>query len=81
MDRRGSIRKTTSYAGVFPVAKAGKPRKYHIAGQPPVSAEAALPTPKGKRSVGGGERKGGSHVSSRLDVSRVADGHKHRNLF
>jgi SRSO17 transposase len=26
----------------FPVAKAGKPRKYHIPDQPPVSAEAAL---------------------------------------
>ena len=27
---------------IFPVAKTGKPRKYHIPDQPPVSAEALL---------------------------------------
>ena len=37
---------------IFPVAKTGKRRKYHIPGRSPVSAEAMLAGEKWKRSVG-----------------------------
>src|SRR4051812_16014982 len=44
---------------IFPIAKTGKPRKYHIPDQPPVSAEAYWPKANGKGSVGGGAPKVG----------------------
>src|ERR1700684_3399416 len=34
---------------IFPIAKTGKPRKYHIPDQPPVSAEALLAEGKWQR--------------------------------
>ena len=40
-----------------PVAKAGKPRKYHIPDQPPFPLKRRWPARNGKRSVGGGEPK------------------------
>jgi hypothetical protein len=65
---------------IFPIAKAGKPRKYHIPDQPPVFAEALLAGGKWQRVSW---RRG---TKSRLTCLfaarrvRVADGHKHRML-
>ena len=63
---------------VFPVAKRGKPRKYHIPDQPPVSAEAALAGGKWRKISWRRGTKGrlACHFAARR--VRVADGHKHR---
>lgn len=62
----------------FPIAKVGKPRKYHIPEQPAVSAEAALSDAKWQKI---GWRRGTKGRLTCLFAARrvrVADGHKHR---
>jgi SRSO17 transposase len=62
----------------FPVAKTGRPRKYSIPDQLPVSAEAALAEEKWRRvnwRRGTKGRLAGLFAARRV---RVADGHKHR---
>jgi SRSO17 transposase len=65
---------------IFPVAKAGKPRKYHIPDRPPVSAEAMLAGEKWQKVSWRRGTKG--RLSCRFAACRVrvADGHKHRML-
>ena len=65
---------------IFPVAKAGKPRKYHVPDQPPVPAEAML---AGERWQRVSWRRGTKGRLTCLFAARrvcVADGHKHRVL-
>jgi SRSO17 transposase len=62
----------------FPVAKAGKPRKYHIPDQPPVSAEAALAGEKWQKVSWRRGTKGRLTCLFAARRIRVADGHKHR---
>ncbi len=63
---------------VFPVAKTGKPRKYHIAEQSPVSAEAALASVKWQKISWRRGTKGRLTCLFAARRVRVADGHKHR---
>lgn len=63
---------------VFPGAKAGKPRKYHIPEQPPVSAEAALADVKWKKISWRRGTKGRLTCLFAARRVRVAAGHKHR---
>jgi SRSO17 transposase len=63
---------------LFPVAKAGRPRKYHIAEQPPVSAEAALANEKWQKISWRRGTKGRLTCLFAARRVRVADGHKHR---
>lgn len=63
---------------VFPVAKAGKPRKYHIPDAPPVSAEAALSSAKWQKITWRRGTKGPLTCLFAARRVRVADGHKHR---
>lgn len=62
----------------FPVAKVGKPRKYHIADEPPVSAEAALADATWQRVSWRRGTKGRLTCLFAARRVRVADGHKHR---
>src|ERR1700734_2054480 len=64
----------------FPVAKAGKRRKYHVPDRPPVSAEAMLAKEKWKKISWRRGTKG--HLTCLFAACRVrvADGHKHRML-
>ncbi|MCQ4189565.1 IS701 family transposase [Methylocystis sp. NLS-7] len=62
----------------FPVAKAGKPRKYHIPDQPPVSAEAALAGEKWQKVSWRRGTKGRLTCLFAARPIRVADDHKHR---
>jgi SRSO17 transposase len=62
----------------FPVAKAGKPRKYHIPEQPAVSAEAALSDAKWQTVSWRRGTKGRATCLFATRRVRVADGHKHR---
>jgi SRSO17 transposase len=64
----------------FPVAKAGKPRKYHIAEQPPISAEAALASTKWQTVNWRRGTKGRLSCLFAARRVRIADGHKHRML-
>ena len=63
---------------VFPAAKAGRPRKYHIAEQSPVSVEAALADAKWQRISWRRGTKGRLTCLFAARRVRVADGHKHR---
>ncbi len=63
---------------VFPVAKAGKPLKYHIPEQPAVSAEAALASAKWQKINWRRGTKGRLTCFFTARRVRVADGHKHR---
>ena len=63
---------------IFPVAKAGKPRKYHIPDQPPVSAEALLAGGKWQKVSWRRGTKGRLTCLFAARRVRVADGHKHR---
>jgi len=65
---------------VFPVAKTGKRRKYHIPDQPPVSAEAMLAGQKWRKVSWRKGTKG--RLACRFAACRVrlADGHRHRML-
>src|SRR5208282_5596529 len=65
---------------IFPVAKAGKPRKYHIPDQPPVSAEALLAGAEGQRVRWRRVTTGRLRWLFAARRVRVADGHKHRML-
>jgi SRSO17 transposase len=62
----------------FPVAKAGKPRKYHIPEQPPVSAEAALADANWQKVNWRRGTKGRLTCLFAARRVRIADGHKHR---
>jgi SRSO17 transposase len=62
----------------FPVAKAGKPRKYHIPEQPPVSAEAALADANWQKVSWRRGTKGRLTCLFAARRVRIADGHKHR---
>lgn len=63
---------------IFPVAKTGKPRKYHIPDQPPASAEALLAGEKWQRVSWRRGTKGRLSCLFAARRVRVADGHKHR---
>src|SRR5712675_3501592 len=65
---------------IFPVAKAGKPRKYHIPDQPPVAAEVLLAGGKWQRVSWRRGTKGRLTCLFAARRVRVADGHKHRML-
>src|SRR5271163_1763919 len=65
---------------IFPVAKAGKPRKYHIPDQPPLSAEALLAGEKWQKVSWRRGTKGRLTCLFAGRRVRVADGHKHRML-
>ena len=65
---------------IFPVAKTGKRRKYHIPDRPPVSAEGMLAREKWQKVSW---RRGTKDRLTCLFAAcrvRVADGHKHRML-
>lgn len=70
----------TDVALIFPVAKAGKRRKYHIPDQPPVAAEAMLAKGKWRRVSWRRGTKGRLTCLFAARRVRVADGHKHRML-
>jgi len=78
----GLSRRQTVYpadiALVFPAAKAGRPRKYHIAEHPAVSAEAALAEAKWQRISWRRGTKGRLTCLFAARRVRIADGHKHR---
>ncbi|HYZ39251.1 MAG TPA: IS701 family transposase [Stellaceae bacterium] len=65
---------------VFPVAKTGKRRKYHIPDRPPVSAEATLDAEKWRKVSWRRGTKGRLSCRFAARRVRVADGHKHRML-
>jgi SRSO17 transposase len=65
---------------IFPVARTGKPRKYHIPDQPPVSAEALLAGGKWQKVSWRRGTKGRLACLFAARRVRVADGHKHRML-
>jgi SRSO17 transposase len=65
---------------IFPIAKTGKPRKYHIPDQPPVSAEALLAGGKWQKVSWRRGTKGRLTCLFAARRVRVADGHKHRML-
>ena len=78
----GLSRRQTVYPAdielVFPAAKAGRPRKYHIAEHPPVSTEAALADAKWQRISWRRGTKGRLTCLFAARRVRIADGHKHR---
>src|SRR6202795_2587369 len=65
---------------IFPIAKTGKPRRYHIPDQPPVSAEALLAEGKWQRVSWRRGTKGRLTCLFTARRVRVADGHKPRML-
>ena len=65
---------------IFPVAKTGKRRKYHIPGRSPVSAEAMLAGEKWQKVSWRRGTKGRLTCLFAACRVRVADGHKHRML-
>jgi len=65
---------------IFPVAKTGKPRKYHVPDQSPVAAEALLAEGKWQRVSWRRGTKGRLTCLFAARRVRVADGHKHRML-
>lgn len=65
---------------VFPVAKTGKPRKYHIPDRPPMSVEAMLAAEKWQKVNWRRGTKGRLTCLFAARRGRVADGHKHRIL-
>ena len=65
---------------VFPVAKTGKPRKYHIPDHPPISAEAMMAAEKWRKVSWRRGTKGRLTCLFAARRVRVADGHKHRML-
>jgi hypothetical protein len=65
---------------IFPIAETGKPRKYHIPDQPPVSAEVLLAEGKWQRVSWRRGTKGRLTCLFTARRVRVADGHKHRML-
>jgi SRSO17 transposase len=65
---------------IFPVAKAGRPRKYNIPDQLPVAAQALLAGGKWRRVSWRRGTKGRLTCHFAARRVRVADGHKHRML-
>ena len=65
---------------IFPVARAGQPRKYHVPDQPPVAAEALLAGETWRRVSWRQGTKGRLTCLFTARRVRVADGHKHRML-
>lgn len=65
---------------IFPIAKTGKRRKYHIPDRPPVSAEATLNGEKWRKVSWRRGTKGRLSCRFAARRVRVADGHKHRML-
>ena len=65
---------------IFPRAKTGKRRKYHIPDRPPVSAEAMLTGEKWQKVSWRRGTKGQLACLFAACRVRVADGHKHRML-
>jgi SRSO17 transposase len=63
---------------IFPVAKGGRPRKYSIPDQSPISAEVALAGEKWRRINWRRGTKGRLTCLFAARRVRVADGHKHR---
>ena len=65
---------------IFPVAKTGKPRKYHVPDQPPLAAEALLAGGEWRRVSWRRGTKGRLTCLFAARRVRIADGHKHRML-
>src|SRR6201987_4271296 len=65
---------------IFPVAKAGRPRKYNIPDRQPVAAEALMAGAKWRRVSWRRGTKGRLSCLFAARRVRVADGHKHRML-
>jgi SRSO17 transposase len=65
---------------IFPIAKAEKPRKYHVPDQPPVAAETLLAGSRWQRVSWRRGTKGRLTCLFAARRIRVADGHKHRML-
>jgi SRSO17 transposase len=65
---------------IFPVAKTGRRRKYHIPDRPPVSVEAMLADEKWQKVSWRRGTKGRLSCLFAACRVRVADGHKHRML-
>ena len=65
---------------IFPVAKGGRARKYHVPDQLPVAAEALLARKKWQRVSWRRGTKGRLTCLFAARRVRVADGHKHRML-
>jgi SRSO17 transposase len=65
---------------IFPVAKGGRPRKYHIPDCLPVSAEVMLADEKWRKVTWRQGTKGRLSCRFAAVRVRVADGHKHRML-
>ena len=65
---------------IFPVAKAGRPRKYNIPDQLPVAAEALLAGGKWRKVSWRRGTKGRLTCLFAARRVRIADGHKHRML-
>jgi SRSO17 transposase len=65
---------------IFPVAKTGKRRKYHVPDQPPVSAETMLADEKWRKVSWRRGTKGRLSCHFAACRVRLADGHKHRML-
>jgi SRSO17 transposase len=65
---------------VFPVAKTGRPRKYHIPDRSPISAEAVLAGEKWQKVSWRRGTKGRLTCLFAARRVRLADGHKHRML-
>jgi len=78
----GLSRRQTVYpadvALVFPVAKTGKPRKYHIPDKPAISAEAMLTDEKWRKVSWRRGTKGRLTCLFAARRVRIAEGHKHR---
>jgi SRSO17 transposase len=79
LSRRQNVYPAT-VALTFPIAKLGKPRKYHVPDQPPVAAEALLAAAKWQRVSWRLGTKGRLTCLFAARRVRVADGHKHRML-
>ena len=79
LSRRQNVYPAT-VALTFPIAKLGKPRKYHVPAQPPVAAEALLAAAKWQRVSWRLGTKGRLTCLFAARRVRVADGHKHRML-
>src|SRR5271170_889351 len=77
MSRRQNVY-PADVALIFPVAKAGRPRKYNIPDRPPISAEALLALAKWQRVSRRRGTKGRLTCLFAARRVRVADGHKHR---
>jgi SRSO17 transposase len=80
----GLSRRQNVYAAdiglVFPVAKTGRRRQYHMPDQPPVSAEAMLSGEKWRKISWRRGTKGRLTCLFAARRVRIAEGHKHRML-